>query len=260
MRAVGVIQARLGSTRLPRKILADIEGRPMIRRIIDRLRACETLDDVVISTSDDAQDDELADFAAGLGIGCFRGPVDDIAARMARAADGADAEIIARVWGDCALIDPAVVDLIVAKLIDEELDYATNVMRGDLSFPDGQDVEVYRAATLERLVAETKAPKLREYLQEWVIANRDSLKLGSVTQDQDLSDWHISIDYPEDLEAVRAIYREIKGQGLDNGLAALVDLLRRQPALLKAFSGAPRNIEYQAYLKQTASAVRTDAI
>ncbi|MFQ5533274.1 MAG: cytidylyltransferase domain-containing protein [Sphingomonadales bacterium] len=253
MKTIGVIQARLGSSRLPRKVLAGIAGKPMLLQIVERLRACRRLDEVVISTSSCDSDDELVYFAKRNQIRCFRGPVDDIAVRLYEAARGAGADVFARVWGDCPLIAPGVIDQVVDTLHDGQFDYATNVMRGQLSFPDGQDVEVYRTATIAALIHDVTDPKLREFPQEWLVANQQLFKLGSVSRDDDLSDWHISVDYPEDLEAMRTIYAALADRGLDNELDTLVRLLREEPGLLQAFSGAPRNIEYQAYLKEMAT-------
>lgn len=248
-RTVAIIQARLGSTRLPRKVLADIAGKPMILCIADRLRSSRHIDEVAISTSTESSDDELCEFAEKAGLRCHRGPVDDIALRLHLAATASAATLVARVWGDCPLLDPGVVDKVIERAMTDGLDYATNVMRGELSFPDGQDVEVYRSELLATLIADTVDAGMREFPMEYVIANRKRLKIASVEYHEDLSDWHISVDYAEDLEAVRAIYGAIADDDLGPGLDALVGLLRRQPALLAAFSGGPRNIEYQAYLR-----------
>lgn len=248
-RIVAIIQARLGSTRLPRKVLADIAGKPMLLCIAERLRWSRHIDEVAISTTTESIDDELCEFAEKAGLRCHRGPVDDIARRLHVAATASDATLIARVWGDCPLLDPEVVDKVVGRAMTEGLDYATNVMRGELSFPDGQDVEVYRGELLANLLEDTADAGMREFPMEYVIANRERLKIANIAYHEDLSDWHISVDYAEDLEAVRAIYRSLAEHHLGHGIEALVGLLKREPALLAAFSGAPRNIEYQAYLR-----------
>jgi spore coat polysaccharide biosynthesis protein SpsF len=123
---VGAIQARMGSTRLPGKVLAPILGRPMAWRIFERARHSKHLDQVVIATTTEPSDDELVRFAEQNNIGCYRGRVDDIVERLCSTAQRFQADVLVRIWGDCPFVDPEVIDQALEKLLAENLDYVSN--------------------------------------------------------------------------------------------------------------------------------------
>lgn len=245
-RVVAVVQARLGSSRLPGKVLADLAGRPLVHQIIRRLEQADEVDEVALTTSDDPSDDPLVEACRPLGVAVHRGPVDDIVGRLAGAAEGSGADVLVRVWGDCPFVDPAVVDRGVRILRERDADYVSNGVQGQRTYPTGLDIEVYRRSLLDRMADELDDPKLREFPSEFV--TRSDARVELLQLDTDLSALYLTVDYPADLEAARAIYAILDERRLGPDLDSLRSLLAEQPELAERFADAPRNIEYREYL------------
>ena len=245
-RVVGVVQARLGSTRLPAKVLEPIGGRPMVLRIADRLARALRVDTVVLSTSDDAGDDPLAVAAERDGLAVCRGPVDDIVGRLAGAAATTGATTIVRVWGDCPFIDPAVVDRAVAEAEAQSADYVTNSTFGDRTFPPGLDLEVYSTSLLARMDAELDDAGLREFPAQFAVSAPD-VRVVSLQYGRDLSALHLTVDYPADLAAARVLAARLAAMGDPTDLESLLDALASAGDEVR-FGDGERNIEYRAFL------------
>ena len=148
MRTVAVIQARMGSTRLPNKVLAELGGRPMLAQVVARVRRARTIDEVVVATTTTRHVDVIEDFCAREGIACFRGSEDDVLDRYYQAARAFNADVVVRITADCPLHDPEVIDAIVGHFDPARHDYVSNTIRR--SYPDGLDTEVIAMAALER--------------------------------------------------------------------------------------------------------------
>lgn len=249
-KTIAVMQARLNSSRLPGKVLRNLNGNPMMIQIYNRLKQCKSVDEIVLSTSDDKSDDPLVEFAQRSNIQAFRGPLDDIATRMHNAAIGSGADFFARIWCDCPLIAPEVVDEAIYKLTKANLDYISN---GDGGFPAGLGVEVYKTSTIKALLDNTKDEKLREFPAVWLKQQGKKIHQDRLKYKEDLSSWYITVDYEGDLSAMQEIYKVLEQKSLDNSLDTLVGLLKSQPELLAAFPNSPRNIEYVEYLKSLES-------
>lgn len=228
-RTVAVIQARMGSTRLPGKVLADIEGRTMLQRVIDRVRVSATVDDVVVATSTLPADDRLADAARGMGARVTRGSEQDVLDRYRFAAEESDASIVVRITADCPLIDPHVVDLVVRRFMEEPApDLCSNVVRR--TYPRGLDTEVLSADTLRRLAATARDAHHREHVTAYLYDHAGSMRLRSVEDAFDASEHRWVVDEPADLELVRQIYRRLASSSSWTWRDVL-DLLAREPSL-----------------------------
>lgn len=249
-RVVGVVQARLGSTRLPRKSLAMIDGRPLAVCVADRVGRAKSVHEVGIATTTDPGDDDLVAAAARFGLRATRGPVDDIAARLHGAAEALDADYLVRVWGDCPFVDPAAIDELVELCVAGGYAFATNCLLGQRTFPPGLDAEVYRRETLARIVEGTTDPRYREFPVEFVRDHVATLPMGLLQTFADLSAMHLTVDYPEDLEAARRICAALGPLRATAGLRELLALFAAQPELPAAFANAPRNVEYRAFVDQ----------
>ncbi len=254
MRIVGLVQARMGSSRIPGKVLEPINGVPMVQRIVERVAAARSIAVVAIATSTAPSDDQLVEFARQHGIACFRGPVDDIVTRLHSAASGLDGDIAVRVWGDCPFVDPHAIDAGVGLLIDDGYDYVTNAAYGRRTYPPGLDFEIYRAGVLADMDAGCTVVAEREFPYEFVRRRPERFKTGFLDWTDDLSALHLTVDYPEDLAATRAICAILEGDGQPAAFPALIDLLRARPDLAHGFSARARNIEYKAYLHGRATA------
>jgi len=202
-KTVAIIQARMGSTRLPGKVMCDIDGVPLIGRLIERLRLARHLDQLVLATSTNAANDPLVDYVAGLGISTWRGSETDVLERFIEAARAHSAEVVVRITGDCPLVDPALVDQVVEAFKAQPCDYASNIEPA--TFPDGLDVEVFSLAALERASRETHKPFDHEHVTPYLRTAPGYTRV-SVTNDIDLSSQRWTVDEPADLEIVRAVF------------------------------------------------------
>lgn len=226
MTTVAIVQARMGSSRLPGKVLADIGGTSMLGRVVGRLVAATTIDGVVIATSTHPGDDQVVLEANRLGVDVFRGSETDVLDRYLGAAREARAEVVVRVTSDCPLLDPAVVDLVVDAL-RWDVDYASNTHRR--TYPRGLDVEVLYRDTLERIAAAATSVQAREHVTAYVLEQPREFRVRHVCDDRDHSDLRWTVDTPEDLEAVRRIYELIGDRRMP--YRRLVDQVRQHPEL-----------------------------
>jgi spore coat polysaccharide biosynthesis protein SpsF len=201
---VAILQARMTSTRLPGKVLMDLAGAPMLERELDRIRAAESIDEIVVATTGNASDDPVAELARRQGARVFRGDERDVLSRYLGAAAEADADVVVRVTADCPLLDPGVVDRFVHAL-DPGVDYASNVV--ERTFPQGLDCEALHRDVLERVGRLATSPAAREHVTWLIYAERPELFVRrDVTDPEDNSDLSWTVDRPEDLERVRELY------------------------------------------------------
>lgn len=207
MRRVAILQARTTSTRLPGKVLMDVSGEPMITHELRRLLAATQLDDVVVATTGSPTDDSIIEIAEKEGVRWFRGSEHDVLSRYVNAAREARADVVIRVTADCPLLDPAVVDSVVASL-DRATDYASNVMRR--TYPQGLDAEALHRDALERIDRLAVTEAAREHVTWLIVRERPELFVKrSVEAPTDDSDLRWTVDVGADLELVRGLYREL---------------------------------------------------
>jgi spore coat polysaccharide biosynthesis protein SpsF len=233
-RCVAIIQARMGSTRLPGKVLADIHGRPMLARMLDRLARAGSLAETAVATTHLADDERIADFCRLRGVRCIRGHPTDVLDRYHRAAQETDAEVIVRLTGDCPVIDPALVDLCVRTYLeaDPPVDLVVNRLPWERSYPIGLDTEVLGRAALDTAWREARAPNQREHVVPFLYENLDRFTLIHLEADGDYGDYRWTVDAPEDLEVVRRIYAAFDGRD-DFGWREVLTLMERQPELAR---------------------------
>lgn len=211
MKTVAIIQARMGSTRLPGKVLQDLAGEPMLVRVVNRTRRARRIDEVVIATTDLPRDDELERLCASRRWLCHRGSEDDVLDRYYQAARRFGADVVVRITSDCPLIEPEVVDQVVsAYAAPPPVDYASNVLP-ERTFPRGLDVEAFGFALLARLWRECRDPAAREHVTEQVFRTPGRFRVRNVTSPRDLSHWRWTVDTPDDLLLVRKIYEHFGG-------------------------------------------------
>jgi glutamate-1-semialdehyde 2,1-aminomutase len=232
-----IVQARMGSSRLPGKVVADLGGRPMITFLLERLRRCHAVDHVLLATTDQSDDDVLAGLAEKLGVTVVRGSERDVLARYALAADFTTANTLVRVTGDCPLVDPDLLSEVIAEFHRQEVDYLSNCVPP--SFPDGLDLEVFTRDALLRAQAECESAAQREHVTPWM---RDSgaLRLGSVQYGSDLSGLRWTVDEPQDLEVIRAVVDHFEGSS-EFSWQEILDLYKQQPELFAANAHLVRN-------------------
>ena len=203
---LAVLQARMSSTRLPGKVMAEVAGAPMILRQIERLNCARRLDRIVVATSSDPSDDGLAAMLTLHGTPVHRGPLDDVLARYEGALQAfGPAEILVRLTGDCPLADPQVIDETIDLLTSGGLDYAANTP-AHRTYPKGLDVEVMRAEALLRAAREASEPYEREHVTPYLYRHPELFAQDFLSQDADEGEVRWTVDRPDDLEFVQAVY------------------------------------------------------
>ena len=232
-RTVAVIQARMGSTRLPGKVLEDLDGRPVIAWVATAAAAIPGVDRVAVATSEAAADDGLAGWCAENGVTCVRGPLDDVLARYELTARETGAGILLRLTGDCPFLDPAVAGQVLTLLQLQDADYATNTQPP--TWPDGLDCEAFTRAALERAAAEATRPSEREHVTPYFYNNRQAFRTANLRCPiPDLEGHRWTVDDPDDLARARRM-----ASALEPG-AAFTRTLRAAQAV-EAVPRAARN-------------------
>lgn len=270
-RVVAIIQGRMSSSRLPGKILVDIAGQPMLRRVFTRTSRAQNLDDVLFATTTDASDDPVAEYCEFSGIPFTRGSLYDVLDRYYQAASRAKADVVVRITADCPLIDPALIDDAVdaiwgrfegmpdplaslnRPLLPDERIFAADFVCNRLpppwhrTYPIGLDVEVCTFAALQKAWKEAKEPQHREhampYFYEGVelsaISRRLSVgtsprgfRIAMLNHTTDFGDYRWTVDTPEDLNFIRQIYSHFNGRD-DFTWKEVLDLVYNEPDLMK---------------------------
>ncbi len=230
MRTVAIIQARMGSTRLPGKVLMDISGKSMLKWVVTRARLARMLDEVTVATSVQPADDAVVAAAEALGAPFFRGSENDVLDRYADAAAAAGAEAVVRLTADCPLIDPGIIDLVVETFLDGQpsVDYASNTL--ERTFPRGLDVEAFSRRALEHARLEAVEPYERTHVTPYVCRHPERFVLRAIRTDHDYSDHRWTVDTPEDLAVIRGIVHALGGRD-DFGWHAAIVAVTEHPDL-----------------------------
>ena len=237
MKVVAIVQARMGSTRLPKKVMKLINGVPMIELLLARLSRSKKIDKIVLATSEDPLNQTLIDHVSGLGFVCEQGSENDVLERYVDVAEKHAADIIVRITGDCPLVDPQLVDECISRFHQENVDYLTNTLI--LSYPDGLDIEVVRFSALRKALQESSKPFDREHVTPYV---RESglFTTFSYEHDEDLSELRWTVDNFEDFEVISNVFQHFT-PNLHFGWREILALQLSQPKLFTANLNILRN-------------------
>jgi spore coat polysaccharide biosynthesis protein SpsF len=230
MRVVAIIQARMGSTRLPGKVLKDIGGETMLARVVWRARRAKLLDEVVVATTNKSADGPIVSECTKLGVPIFRGDEQDVLDRYYLSAQANRAEAVVRVTSDCPLIDPEIIDDVVRAFLKEKPDYASNTLNH--TYPRGLDTEVITMSSLERAWHESNKPYHRSHVTPYIYQNPDLFRLLSVKAEGDYSSHRWTVDTHEDLSFVRSVYGRFENQDTFSWHDVL-RVLDREPELVE---------------------------
>ncbi len=224
---LAILQARMASTRLPGKVMAEIAGRPMIAHVVSRALDAQEIDQLVVATTTGNEDQPLADFCAVHAIDCFRGDSADVLDRFYQCADSRGASVIVRLTADCPLHDGGVIDRVVSAFIGSDAEYVSNTLPP--TFPDGLDVEVFTNNALQLAWQNARSPLEREHVTPFIYGHPEFFTLKNVANETDYSSYRWTVDEAEDIDFVRAMYSEF---GRDNfGMNEILELIRRRPEL-----------------------------
>ena len=234
-RIVAIIQARFGSTRLPGKVLRDILGKPMLGRVIERLKISQLIDEIVVATTKE-RNKAILRIAHGYGVKGFVGSEDDVLDRYYQAAKRYKANVIVRITGDCPLIDTEVVDKVVECYIrTKDIDFACNIMRR--SYPRGLDTEVFSFNVLKRVWQEAKESYQREHVTPYIYEHSKMFHLANIENNEDLSYMRWTVDEERDMEFVREIYGRLYRKEAIFLMKDVLNILAKEPQLVQINEG-----------------------
>ena len=233
---LAIVQARCSSSRLPGKVLCDVLGKPMIIRELERLKRSRELTDVVLATSTDASDDELAQTAAEM-VSVYRGNLNDVLDRYYQCAKEHRADHVVRITGDCPVIDWRLVDEVIRQHLDERNDYTS--LSG--KFPDGLDTEVFKFSVLETAWKNAKLTSEREHVTLYIKNHSETFKIRRRDSESDWSNLRWTVDEPRDLQFIRRVFEELYPSNSDFSMQDILGLLSRHPELNEINQGIQRN-------------------
>ena len=237
MKIVALVQARMGSTRLPGKVLKSIVRKPMIELLLARLSQSKELDLIVVAASEESQNDQLQSVVESLGYLCTRGSERDVLSRFYTSAKFVDADVVVRITGDCPLVDSVLVDQCIQGFKESQVDYFSNI--GPATYPDGLDIEVMSFTSIERANNEANSEFDREHVTPY-IRNSSSFTKGFMSHKENLSSQRWSVDEPEYLVVVANIFEHFSPDIFFNWRQVL-ELRSTQPELFQANQGIKNN-------------------
>ena len=239
MKVVAIVQTRMGSTRLPGKVMKPLLGLPMLARLLERLARCQKLDDVVVATTDDGSEQPIVELVDSLDVHVFRGSEDDVLTRYYGAAQRYGADVVVRITSDCPLIAPEVIDKCVGAFLASggDVDYASNGFKR--TYPRGLDTEVFGVGALEAAHNEASTPPEREHVTPFIWEQPQRFRLLDVVDAEDHSDLRWTVDTPEDFELVSKIYGALYPTNPAFSYRDVLRLLDEHPA----WSNLNRHIE-----------------
>lgn len=229
LRVVGIVQARMGSTRLPGKVLRPLAGQPMLARVLERMRQASTLHQIVVATTGLPADDAVAALASAQGAGVFRGDEADVLSRYVGAAASCRAEVIVRVTADCPLLDPGVLDQAVTAYLaqPDRLDYVSNTV--ERTYPRGLDVEVFPRRILEHLDQASRSPEEREHVTLHLLRYRRRFRIEQVRAPTDYSAQYWAVDTEADVRLMEQVYAALDPARPQFRWMDVVELFRARP-------------------------------
>lgn len=237
MKVVAIVQARMGSTRLPNKVMAEIAGRPLIAVLLQRLGLARQVHQIVLATSVDPVNDSLVRCVSELGYACVRGSEKDVLQRYVDSAREHNADVVVRITGDCPLVDAGLIDQAVVRYFEAGVDYFSNVEPA--TFPDGLDIEVFSRAALDRACRESSDPFDHEHVTPY-LRKSELFSKANMEGEVDYSNLRWTVDEPADLKVVRNIFDHFDNDILFDWTKVL-RLYKDQPQIFAQNAAIERN-------------------
>ncbi len=217
-----VIQARVGSTRLPGKVMYPLDGRSTLEHVITRVSHADAVTDVVVATSSEPQDDVIGQYAPTFGADVIRGSESDVLSRFEQALEQYDPEIVVRVTADCPLISPRFIDASIQRVEESDIEYVSAGL--ERTFPRGLTCEAFTAESFERVIESSTEPRHREHVTPYYREHPEEFELSSLESSeifdepwlQDRTDLRLTLDEPADYQLLETVYREVEYEGILN--------------------------------------------
>jgi spore coat polysaccharide biosynthesis protein SpsF len=246
-----IIQARMGSTRLPGKIMMPVRNKPMLHYVINQVLQSKKIDKLIIATTDFSQDDQIVKLVDLYGVEVFRGSEEDVLDRYYQCAKKFKLDIIVRITSDCPLIDPEIIDKCVEKFENENLDYLSNVNKkiddnwiyDPCGFPPGFAVEVFTFNALENAWKNAKKSSDREHVTPYILDNSKKFKIGGLENQENFSDLRLTLDYQVDFDLIKIIIEKFPINEIFT-LKKIVSFFNNYPEFKKINSNIPFNDGY----------------
>ncbi len=228
-RTVIIVQARMGSTRLPGKLLKEVNARPLLSYLVERLSRCTQADALMIATTTNPLDDQVVDFCKKNKVAYFRGSEENVLDRYYQAALATNAAVVVRITADCPLIDPAVVDEAVASYLRNypQQDYLSNTL--ERTYPRGMDVEVFSFNALEQAAHHAQDPEEREHVTPYIYRRPDRYQLGQMKWRADESMHRWTVDTEEDLQLITLLLKELYSKNKEFTFHCILDAMDAHP-------------------------------
>jgi len=243
-----IVQARMSSSRLPGKVLLDLAGKPVLWHIFNQLSYSKALKDVIVATSYDRTDDPIEKWAHENGYNLFRGDLGNVLSRFYKAAKKFNVDVIARITGDCPLIDPTIVDNVIQGFIDGGFDYFSN--NNPSTFPDGLDVEVFSFGALEKAFLNAKYTSEIEHVTPYIRKHPELFKLGNYFSDKNYEKLRWTLDYKEDYKFLSIIFKELFRSNSYIGWKSVINYLEQNPNIQQMNAHFERNEGYRKSIRE----------
>lgn len=247
-----IIQSRMGSTRLPKKILLKVNGRSLLSCMIERVKRARKIDKIVIATTTSLFDNEIEIFCKDGNVECYRGSEEDVLDRYYNCAKLFGARVIVRLTSDCPLIDPAIIDEVVNCYLKNSFkyDFVANTVPPPSTYPDGMDVEVFSFNLLEKAWKNAKKPSEREHVTFYFWKNPGLFKIYRHDLKIDLSKYRLTVDYEEDYLLIEKIIEHFHDEKLLFTMEHIVAFLEDNPDIVKINQRIERNVGWQKSLRK----------
>ena len=243
-----ILQARMSSSRLPGKVLKDVNGMPMIYWQLNRIAKAKSVNKIVVATSTDTSDNPLVDFLITQKIDFVRGSLNNVKERFDLALREFPADSFIRLTGDCPLVMPALIDDLANDFDEAEVDYLSNTI--DPTFPDGLDIEIVATEAFKRLGPDGLSKAEMEHVTYGLYSRVGEFRIKNFVNTQDLSHLRWTVDYQEDLDFVRQVFKQFEGKETSFTYEELITHLRENPALKSRIHGSRRNESLISMLKE----------
>lgn len=231
---IAIIQARMGSSRLPGKVLSKLGGKVMLKFMYDRVKKSKLIDKIIIATTLEKEDDKIVDLCIKEKISYFRGSEDDVLDRYYKASLSYNPENIIRLTADCPLLDPLIIDDTINFFINKKVDYASNTVPPNIKrYPDGSDVEVFSFKNLKKAWEESNDIKEREHVTFYFWKSNKKFSTAIMDNKYNWGKYRITVDYNEDLILVKKIVERLKKQNKFGSLKEIIEILENEPDLIK---------------------------
>ena len=246
MKPIVIIQVRMGSTRLPGKVLKKLNGITVLESLLNQLNYSKLLNDKIIATTSNSEDDVIVNFCKSKEIKCFRGSQDDVLDRYYNCAKKFSINTIIRITSDCPLMDPQVIDDVIDFYLKNSYDYVNNFYKR--TYPYGNDVEIFSIKVLEKVWEKATKLSEREHVTPYIYNNPDEFSLGWIENKENLSEFHWTIDRREDLIFVQNIFKKISKRPIL--MKDIIDVIKDDPSLLEINKNTNPNEGYLKSIKE----------